>query len=73
MLIKSQKFAEGFENRGVERQYNASTPKIAHKEFLNSCDRCCTIGVALECDRCGIATAHSSVMSIFNDILKIPS
>lgn len=69
-MIKSRKFAEAFESRGVERQYGAITPKMAQDAFASSCDRCCTIGISLDCDRCGIAVAHSSIMSIFDSTTK---
>lgn len=66
MMVKSHKFAEGFESIGIARQYSATTVKMAHKSFLFSCKRCCTMGVALNCDRCGIATAHNTVLELLN-------
>lgn len=67
MLVKSHKFAEGFESVGIAHQYNATTLKMADRAFANSCDRCCSMGVSLNCDRCGIANAHNTVALIFNN------
>lgn len=62
------KFTEAFENKGIERQYNATNPKVAQRAFATSCDICCTRGMHLNCSKCGISTAHNTVMTIlFNE------
>ena len=55
----------GFERIGVDYQYNARNINEAIKSFNNSCNRCCTQGRHIECDRCAIATAHNTVSEYF--------
>lgn len=56
----------GFEQIGVNYQYSAKDIIEANKSFDNSCNKCCTQGRHIECDRCAIATAHSNVSAYFN-------
>ena len=58
------KCTELFESRGIEYQYSATNPKRAQRAFATSCDICCTRGMHLECSKCGISTAHNTVMTI---------
>ena len=57
-----------FESRGIEHQYSATSASMAHRAFATSCNICCTRGIHLECDKCGILTAHNLVTTlIFNE------
>ena len=56
-----------FEERGIERQYNARNIIEADRAFAKSCDFCCSRGKHLNCDRCRIASAHNTVVAIFNN------
>ena len=58
------KFTEAFESRGIEYQYNARTPQMALRAFATSCNICCTRGMQLDCDKCGIEAVHNSIMLI---------
>ena len=58
------KMLENFIEYGAELQYFATTPARAQKAFATSCKICCTRGYQLDCDRCGIASAHNSVILI---------
>ena len=62
------KFAEVFEQRGIERQYGAYNAQRAKNAFKTSCKACSTHGVHLECDRCGISEAHKAVMTILFNV-----
>lgn len=55
-----------FEERGIERQYNARNITEAKRAFENSCDFCCNTGKHLDCDRCRIASAHNTVITLLN-------
>lgn len=62
------KFTEVFENRGIARQYGATSAQRAKSAFKTSCNACSTRGLQLECDKCGISVAHNTVMQIlFNE------
>lgn len=50
-----------FEERGVNRQYEAQNAYKATKEFKKSCAKCILQGRQIECDRCSIASAHELV------------
>lgn len=52
-----------FEQIGVSYQYNANSILAAKRSFEYSCERCCTKGNHLECDRCAIAVAHNLVIT----------
>lgn len=56
-----------FEERGVEHQYNARNIAEANRAFDNSCTRCCTTGRHLDCDKCHIASAHNTIITLFNN------
>jgi hypothetical protein len=58
------RFTEAFENKGIERQYGARNPRAAQRAFATSCAICSTRGVQLECSKCGIESAHNTVMTI---------
>ena len=53
---------------GIERQYEAQNINEANRAFKSSCRLCSTRGRHLECDRCGIANAHNTVIAIFDNI-----
>ena len=38
-----------FEQIGVDRQYDANNINEATREFQNSCNRCCSKGMHLDC------------------------
>lgn len=72
-MLNSKQFAEKFMQRGIEYQYEATSTEVATKAFKTSCRICSTRGIHLECDRCGISTAHNSMMLILDGTLKMPS
>lgn len=54
-----------FEERGVERQYDARNISAANRSFKRSCDICCNAGFHIECDRCAIAVANKAVTEYY--------
>lgn len=52
-----------FEERGVERQYEARTVNAAKKALHYSCNRCSTTGRHNNCKNCAIASAHKDVLT----------
>ncbi len=54
-----------FEERGIEIQYNARSISAANKRFQSSCDKCCSRGLRIDCDRCAIAVANKAVVEYF--------
>ena len=55
-----------FEEKGIERQYDARNIEVAMRRFKASCDKCCNWGIRLECDRCGIAEANRNVVNYYS-------
>lgn len=55
-----------FESIGAERQYNARSKSFAVRSFENSCERCCNMGLRIECESCGIKYAHELVVGVFD-------
>ena len=54
-----------FEQRGIDRQYGATSAREAAREFKNSCYCCATKGIHLSCDNCVIAIVHNLVKECF--------
>lgn len=54
-----------FEERGIDRQYNARSKKEARKALEKSCELCATQGKYISCDRCAIAYINQLVTEIF--------
>ena len=55
-----------FEQRGILFQQTSTTKEEALSKFAHSCDVCCSRGIRLDCDRCGIAVCHKLTMSILD-------
>ena len=56
-----------FEQIGINRQYDAASIEEANKTFARSCECCCNRGMHIDCDKCGIAFAHSLVVASFEE------
>ena len=54
-----------FEERGIDRQYNAKSAKEAIKALEHSCEICATQGKYITCAHCMIASVHQLVTEIF--------
>lgn len=54
-----------FEERGINRQYNACNIREARIAFETSCEICATQGKFINCDRCAIAYVNQLVTEIF--------
>lgn len=55
----------GFEERGVDRQYDAANQREARRFFQHSCLICCERGFRINCDRCAIAEANRVAENYF--------
>ena len=56
-----------FESKGVELQQESTSRFQSEKRFAYSCDRCCSLGLRIECDRCAIRVVHEQIEKLFND------
>jgi hypothetical protein len=54
-----------FEERGIERQYNARSAREAQRALNRSCEICATQGKYITCTHCMIASVHQLVKEIF--------
>ena len=50
-----------FEERGIDRQYNARNAREARRALEKSCEICSTQGKFISCDRCAIAYINQLV------------
>ena len=55
-----------FEENGASIQYSARSMPQAVQSFRRSCDMCCSRGLRIDCDRCGIAYAHERQVEILS-------
>ena len=53
-----------FEQKGIQFQQSSTTKEEALRNFAYSCDVCCSRGIRLDCERCGIAVCHKLTMAI---------
>ena len=56
-----------FERIGINRQYESTNTEEANRNFTRSCECCCNRGMHINCDKCGIAFAHSLVVASFEE------
>ena len=56
-----------FETIGINIQMSSHSKDDALQKFNYSCNLCCTKGMRIECERCGIAVVHSQIMAIYDD------
>lgn len=56
-----------FEQKGIQLQQSSVTKAEAQRNFAHSCDVCCSRGLRLDCDRCGIAVCHKLTIAIFEN------
>lgn len=54
-----------FEERGIDRQYNARSTREAKMALEKSCEICATQGKYINCTYCMIASVHQLVTEIF--------
>lgn len=54
-----------FEQRGIDRQYNARSAREARRALEQSCEICATQGKYITCAHCMIASVHQLVTEIF--------
>lgn len=50
-----------FEERGIDRQYNARSAREARRALEQSCEICATQGKYITCAHCMIASVHNLV------------
>lgn len=50
-----------FEERGIDRQYNARSAREARRALEKSCEICATQGKYITCAHCMIASVHNLV------------
>ena len=53
-----------FEERGIDRQYNARSAREARRALEKSCEICATQGKYITCAHCMIASVHNLVTEI---------
>lgn len=56
----------GFEQKGVDLQYDSSNYYQAQKRLSYSCNLCCTRGLRIKCESCAISAANKCMNSIFS-------
>lgn len=54
-----------FEERGIDRQYNARSAREARRALEQSCEICATQGKYITCAHCMIASVHNLVTEMF--------
>jgi hypothetical protein len=54
-----------FEQRGIDRQYNARSAREARRALEHSCEICATQGKYIRCANCMIASVHQLVTEMF--------
>ena len=59
-----------FEKIGADLQANSASRFEANRNFKHSCYLCNLRGIALDCDRCAINTAHETAMEVFDLMAK---
>ena len=65
MAEKAGNIMTKFEQRGILFQQTSTTKEEAQSKFAHSCDVCCSRGIKIDCDRCGIAVCHKLTISVF--------
>lgn len=47
-----------FEEIGASFQQNSCSIEQANRRFERTCDKCCTLGLRIDCESCGVAHAN---------------
>lgn len=56
-----------FERIGINRLYDTTNTKEAHKSFTKSCECCSAMGRHSDCNRCAIAYTYNLLTAYFTD------
>lgn len=55
-----------FESRGIEFLNRSRSSSFADEQFERSCNRCCSMGIRIECDRCAIRATHEHIIKVLS-------